>query len=199
MRKISASDITLFLSELAMLLQSNHSCQEALKIIQHGLENQALSQLIVTVHSDVEQGLSLADSLAKYPQYVEPFLVAMLRDEEKLATTLFNIAEYREAMAVSTTHLAHRLRTSLNYFWAVLPILLILMAPLLFLFITLVFAVVTKIVVGSFPSVDQSALTLSEVFVTYWWLFSGSALIVGGWLWIQRHSVSLHIPLLGHL
>jgi type IV pilus assembly protein PilC len=102
-----------------------------------------------------------------------------------LVTTLFKIVEYREAMAVSTTDLARRLRTSLNYFWAVLPILFILVAPLLILFIILVFPVVAKIVVSYFPSVAESALTLSEVFITYWWLFSGSALIVGGWWWIR--------------
>jgi type IV pilus assembly protein PilC len=176
MRNIPASDITQFLSELATLLQSNHSCQEALTIIQYGQDNRALLQFITTVHSNVKQGISLADSLAKYPQYLEPFLVTMLRDEENLVTTLFKIVEYREAIAVSTTDLAHRLRTSLNYFWTVV-------VPLLFLFITLVFI----IVVGDFPS--KSAL----------WLFSGSALIVGGWLWIQRQSVTLHVPLLGRL
>ncbi|OQW88570.1 MAG: hypothetical protein BWK78_08205 [Thiotrichaceae bacterium IS1] len=216
MRNIPASDMTQFLSELATLLQSNHSCQEALTIIQYGQDNQALLQFIATVHSNVKRGHSLADSLARYPQYVEPFLVTMLHDEENLVTTLFKIVEYREAMAVSTTDLADRLRTSLNYFWAILPILLILVTPLLLFFIIFiiqVFPIVAKIVVGFFPAVEQWALTLSEVFVTYWWLFSGSALIVGGsalivggwwwirgWWWIQRQSVTLlHVPLLGRL
>jgi type IV pilus assembly protein PilC len=120
----------------------------------------------------------------------------MLRDEEKLATTLFKIAEYHEAMAVSTTHLAYRLRT-LDYFLVGLPILLILMVLLLICALPAV--VVARIFGGSFPSLMHSVITLSQVFVTYWWLFSGSVLIVGGWLWIQRHSVILHVPLLGRL
>jgi type IV pilus assembly protein PilC len=198
MRNIPSSEITQFLSELATLLQSNHSCQEALKIIQPGQDNRALSQLIATVHSEVEQGLSLADSLAKYPQYVEPFLVTMLRDEEKLATTLFNIAEYREAVEVSTTDLTHRLRTSLSYFLTVLAILLTLIV-LMLIYVIPVFADMFTSLGGNLPSLTQSVLTLSDGFVAYWWLISGSALIVGGWLWTQRQSVILYVPLVGRL
>jgi type IV pilus assembly protein PilC len=198
MRNIPASEITQFLSELATLLRSNHSCQEALKIIQHGLENQALSQLIATVHSDVERGLSLADSLAKYPQYFEPFLVTMLRDEENLATTLFKIAEYREAVAVSTTDLAHRLRTSLSHFVTLFALLLTLMA-LMLVYVVPVFADMFKPFGGNLPFLTQSVLNLSRGFIAYWWLISGSAVIIGGWWWIQRQSVTLHVPLLGRL
>jgi type IV pilus assembly protein PilC len=198
MRNIPASDITQFLSELATLLQSNPSCREALKIIQHGQDNRALSQLIISVHSDVEQGLSLADSLAKYPQYVEPFLVTMLRDEEKLATTLFNIVEYREAMEVSTTDLAHRLRISLSYFVTVLAILLTLMV-LMLMYVIPIFADMFTSLGGHLPSLTQSVFTLANGFVAYWWPISGSVLILSGWLWIQRRSVILHVPLVGHL
>ncbi|OQW88569.1 MAG: hypothetical protein BWK78_08200 [Thiotrichaceae bacterium IS1] len=198
MRKIPASDMTQFLSELATLLQSHRSCREALKIIQYGQDNRALSQLIASVHSDIEQGLSLADSLAKYPQYVEPFLVTMLRDEEKLATTLFKIAEYRETMAVSTTDLAHRLRTSLNHLLTVLAILLTLMVPML-VYVIPVFADMFNGWGGNLPSITQSAVMLSEGFIAYGWLISGSILIVGSWWWIQRRRVILYVPLVGRL
>jgi type IV pilus assembly protein PilC len=198
MRNIPTSEITQFLSELAMLLQSNHSCQEALKIIQHEQDIRAVSHLIATVHRDVEHGLSLADSLAKYPQYLEPFLVTMLRDEENLVTTLFKIVEYREAIAVSTTDLAHRLRTSLNYFLIVLAMCLTLMVPML-VYVIPVYADMFKGRGGYLPSITQSAIMLSEGFIAYGWLISGSILIVGSWWWIQRRSVILYVPLVGRL
>jgi type IV pilus assembly protein PilC len=198
MRNIPTSDITQFLSELATLLQSNRSCREALKIIQYGQDNRALSQLITRLLHDVEQGLSLADSLAKYPQYLEPFLVTMLRDEENLATTLFKIAEYREAMEVSTTDLAHRLRIFLGYFGTVLAILLTLMV-LMFIYVIPVFVDMFTSFGGRLPSLTQSVFTLANGFVAYRWPISGSVLILSGWLWIQRRSVILYIPLVGRL
>jgi type IV pilus assembly protein PilC len=122
----------------------------------------------------------------------------MLRDEEKLATTLFKIAEYHEAMAVSTTHLAYRLRTALSHFVTIFAILLTLMVPIL-VYVIPVYADMFKSLGGNLPSITQSAVMLSEGFIAYGWLISGSILIVGSWWWIQRRRVILYVPLVGRL
>lgn len=122
----------------------------------------------------------------------------MLRDEEKLATTLFNIAEYREAMEVSMTDLTHRLRTSLNYFLGVLVILLSLIVLMLG-YIVPAFEEILAVLRGNLPSITQSLIMLSRGFVAYWWLISSGMLLLGVGLWVQRKRVILHVPLIGHL
>jgi type IV pilus assembly protein PilC len=177
-------DATEFISELALLLGSEMSCAEALETIAQAQENFTIRSLVNTIHTDVKQGITLADSLAKYPQYFEPFLVDIVRSGEQknsLAETLTDIAEYREKLTTSAGDLTNRLMLAFIY-----PVTLLFIVLLfLFFMFTLVVPTFTDLFAsfgGELPALTARIIYLSEVVTVYWWLIIAILLLLGGLL-----------------
>lgn len=183
-----STEITAFFSELALLLENDISCAEALEVIQQAQENSTLSSFLSKMSTDVKQGSSLADSLAKHPTYIEPFLVDVIRageQEKRLAETLTEIANYREKLTVSADDLTHRLLFALIY-PTVLLFIVLLFSFFMFIFVVPTFADLFSSFGGELPSLTNQIVYLSEVFSTYWWLIAILILVLG-WLIVQEY------------
>jgi len=195
-------NITEFIGELALLLESGISCSDALKIVQPGQEKPQIRKLIGNILNDVENGMSLADSFAKYPRYFEPFLVEMLHSEEgeeqNQTATLANIAKYRESMEVDSIDLTKKIAFSSIYFLALLFIMVILTTVLL-VYVVPVFAGMFSSFGGELPSLTQLIINISNFFIAYWLFIVAGILILGGLIWAGWQNVTLYIPLFGHL
>jgi type IV pilus assembly protein PilC len=196
-------NITDFIGELALLLESGISCGDALKIVQQEQENPAMQKLIAAIITDIENDMSLADSFAKYPHYFEPFLVEMLQsggnEEPKQTATLVKIAKYREYMDVDAADLTKKIAYSSTYilflflvFFALTTILIVYVVP--------VFADMFSSFGGELPGLTQFVVDLSDFFVASWLFIMGGMLIVGGLIWMKWwQTVTLYIPLFGRL
>jgi len=193
-------NITEFIGELALLLESGISCSDALKIVQPGQEKPQIRKLIGDIINDVENGMSLADSFAKYPRYFEPFLVEMLHSEEgeEQTATLAKIAKYRESMEVDSIDLTKKIAFSSIYFLALLFIMVILTTVLL-VYVVPVFADMFSSFGGELPSLTQLIINLSDFLIAYWLFIVGSVLIFGGLMFAGWQNVTLYIPLFAHL
>jgi len=204
--KILAADMTDLLSQLALLQESGISYQEALQVIQEGQEKPDMQRLIAAIQSDLHQGQTLAESLARYPQYIEPFLVEALRQgeqQDRQLAILNNIIEYREY--ISVFDLTGELKRALIYPATVLFVALLSIIVML-IYVIPVFADMFKSFGGQLPALTAFFVDLSDWVVHNW--LSGIIILVGIriYIWIanKRKSrfiawIQLHIPLLGKL
>jgi len=192
MKKILPVEISQFISELAILLESGISIDNALEIVQQEQEKPAMYKLITDIQSKLANGMSLADTWAKYPQYFEPFLVEQLKQGENLATTLAKIAEYRETMEASEIDLIKEMEFPLAYLMTVVVIFLMVS-----IYVIPVFADMYEAFGFHLPALTEFFIALSEFIVRYWWLILGCGLGLGMLLRLKWDKVKLYLPLLG--
>ncbi len=189
MTAITSTNITEFISELALLLESGISCKEALQIVRQ--ENSVLQKLIDKISIDIENRMSLADSLAKYPRYFEPFLVDILRDNGE--TSLTRIAQYRETMDINAKSLTKKIFMSSIYMIFLIFITLIV-ATVALIYVIPVFADMFASFGGELPILTQLVLNLSDFFVAYWPFITGGMLVLVGLILVNWQHLTLYIP-----
>jgi type IV pilus assembly protein PilC len=196
MNKILPIDVTQLISELAMLLESGISTAQALKIVQQGQEKPAMHKLIGAIQTDIENGMSLAESWSKYPQYFEPFLTERLRQNENQTITLAQIADYRETMDESEMDLIQEMGYPFGYL-IIVTVAVLIVSTILLNFVIPVFADMFKSSGSELPAQTLFFIKLSDLLIANWWLILGGALSLGLLLWIKWQSVKLYIPLFG--
>ncbi|MFK5969361.1 MAG: type II secretion system F family protein [Candidatus Marithrix sp.] len=189
MATITSVNITDFISELALLLESGISCNEALKIIRQ--ENSVLQKLIDKISADLENGSSLADSFAKYPQYFEPFLVDLIQDNGE--TNLTKIAQYRETLDVDATALTKKILMSSAYLISLVCITIIIIS-LSLIYVVPVFANMFTSFGGELPGLTQSVMNLSSFFVANWLFITIGIIIFCGLILMNWQLLTLYIP-----
>jgi type IV pilus assembly protein PilC len=200
-RYFLSKNITQFLSELALLLETDISTVEALNIVQQDQEEPAMHRLIGAIQTDVENGMSLAESWAKYPQYFEPFLVEILREGERqnqLRATLNKLVDYRESMGVTESDLSKRILASSIYFWVVFAIMFIV-ASILLIYVVPVFADMFSSFGGELPILTQLVVSLSDFLAAYWIPILIVFLGLVAFMLVKLDSVKLYSPVFGHL
>ena len=200
-KKILPIDITQFISEFALLLESGISTIEALDIVQQEQEKPAMHNLISAIHTDVKSGMSLAESWTKYPQYFEPFLVDILREAEQqnnLRATLMKLAEYRESMDVNDTELTQIIIASSSYIWAIFVVCL-LVAAILLIYVIPVFADMFASFGGELPALTQLIVVLSDFFVANWILVFIALIGLVVLMRVKWDSLKIYSPVFGSL
>lgn len=199
MKPSLSTNITEFIEELALLLESGISDSDALKIVQQGQENPVIQQLIKDIINDVENKMSLADSFAKYPHYFEPFIVEMLsQNKETQTTTLMKIAKYRQSMEIDGIELTKKIVSSSAHTISLLVIFLVIISFML-IYVIPVFADMFDSFGSKLPVLTQLAVNLSDFFVAYWFFIMGSLAILIGISWMKWQMVKLYLPLFGEL
>lgn len=187
-------EISQFLSELALLLESDISCREALQLIQQEQESFLIRRLSAGIQADIEKGLSLADSFARHPRYFEPFIVDMLREGESLSTTLAKIADYRESLDITEDDLTSKIALSSIYFFAVIFIVFF-MTSVIFIYVVPIFSEMFATFGAELPVMTQLLVKIAD----FVWLFIGVFLILSALLWIKRRSIIFYLPLFGKI
>lgn len=193
MKPILSIDITQFISELALLMETGISIKKALEIVQIEPEKPAMYKLIAAIQADIQNGMELADSWAKYPQYFEPFLVDSLRNQ---AITLSQFAAYRESLTEPENDLIQELRYSLSYFM-VMTLLFLAISSLLLIYVIPSFSMMYHEIGASLPIITIFVINISDFCVEYRWLILLLLLGLGLLLRFQWYRVKLYLPLFG--
>ncbi|MCK5717622.1 MAG: type II secretion system F family protein [Thiomargarita sp.] len=191
MKKILPVDITQFISELGMLMESGISIKNALNIIQIEQEHPAINTLITAFKRKCDNGMSLAEILADYPQYFESFLVEKLKQSENMALTLNRIASYRHTIAANDKKNNTDMGISLFYVMKFL-IMFVVTFIIMMTFVTPIFNFIFIIFEIKIPMLFVWELTFSDLF----FMFMGG-LLISFLLRKKWHTLKLHLPLLG--
>lgn len=189
--KLSQKDLTLFTSELAVLLESGLPLDKSLMVLMDLTEdNEGLTKLISRVLEKVKGGSSLADALErrksgnrKRGAIFTKFYLNMIRAGEaggSLGEVLTRLSEYLER----SQELKDTVSTALIY----PAILLIMSLASLFVMLTFVVPQFTEMFESAgkaLPISTRIVVGLAEWLQSYWWVLVGSIVFVSGYMNFQ--------------
>jgi general secretion pathway protein F len=97
---VKKTEITSFTRQIATLLKSGIPLAEALGVLVDQMDNQRFKAQLSEVRTQVNEGSSLGDALAKYPRLFDELYVSMVRSGEiagNLDEVLVRLADFLEA------------------------------------------------------------------------------------------------------
>lgn len=207
LRGISLRELALMSRQFATMVNSGLSLVRALGILEQQTSNPKLRRILAQVRSDVEQGRTLADSMAKHPQAFSSLYVNMVRAGEAggvLDDVLQRLATFLEKEYT----LRQKIKSAMVY-----PVILAVVATLALLFMT-VFIIPQFVVfyreldVGDLPVPTQILMWASLMIRSFWYIWVPAlALAAYGFArWIRTPAgkawwdrTKLRLPLFGPL
>ncbi len=206
-KKITAKDIAVFSRQLATMMSAGVPLVQSFEIVGRGHENPKMQQLILDIKAEVEAGNTLADSLAKHPDYFDELYVALVRAGEAagiLETLLDKIATYKEKIEA----IKGKIKKALFYPAAVM-VMAFVVTCVLMIFVIPQFAALFKDFGAELPGMTVMVINMSDFFVAYWWAVFG---VIGGVFFglsaLKKKSaafrrlidrVSLKMPIIGDI
>ena len=167
-RRITQEDITVFTRQLATMMKAGLPLMQAFEIVARGHSNPSMTEMLMQVRADVEQGSALGKSFAKYPKYFDRFYCNLIAAGEAggvLESLLDKLAVYKE----KTQAIKKKVKTALTY-----PISIIVVAiALIFVMMRWVlpeFGKVYESMGAKLPDLTQIVMDISKIFVEYGWL-----------------------------
>ncbi|MBN1844252.1 MAG: type II secretion system F family protein [Sedimentisphaerales bacterium] len=165
-RRISKRDVESFTRELANLLAAGVSLSRSLNILSREASNPAAKKQWSEVRDSVSEGMSLADSLAKWPKSFPPIYIAMVRAGETggfLDLVLGQIAQFRSR----EQDLKGKVKAALVY-----PIILAVLATMILIFLLTFFIPRFSSIFaefgGSLPDLTRAIVAASKAITKYW-------------------------------
>lgn len=174
--RINVETIALATRQLATLLQSGVPMIESLRALVEQVDNEALKRILSQVRADVNEGLSLADAMAKHKCFSNVY-VNMVRAGESsgaLELVLERLADFTEGQS----RLQSKVLGALTY-----PIVMMVVAFLLVLILmTTVVPKITALFKSAkvqLPFMTRMLIATSSFLASYWWLVIILMVLVG--------------------
>ncbi len=169
--RLSKKDIEMFTREISNLLASGLPLSRTLKILSRESEKPAAKELWTQVHDSVANGVSLADTLSRWPKYFPSIYVAMVQAGETggfLELVLGQIADFR----AQEQDLKSRVQSALIY-----PMVLMVLAVFILLFLLIYFiprfSSIFNEFGGTLPPLTEGIVAASTFVMKYWVLIVG--------------------------
>ena len=150
---------------------------QAFEIVARGHSNPSMTEMLMQVRADVEQGSALGKSFAKYPKYFDRFYCNLIAAGETggvLESLLDKLAVYKE----KTQAIKKKVKTALTY-----PISIVVVAVVL-IFVMMrwvlpAFKEVYSNMGAELPGMTQTVMSISDFFVEYGWIMIIAAIGIG--------------------
>ncbi|CAN5182295.1 type II secretion system F family protein [soil metagenome] len=181
-KKFGFKDLVFFTRQLSSMLVSGLTLMQALSILRNQVQNPAMQIVLEGVIADVQEGQTLSQAIAKYPDIFTPTFVSLIRAGEAsglLDKILLRLADNLEKQQ----KLQATIKGALTYpiivivlMFAVVSVLMIFVIPQLtslYTSMNIELPLSTKIVVG-----------ISNLFTKYWYIMIGVA--VGSYLYYRK-------------
>lgn len=204
---INPKDIAVFARQLATMMQAGLPIVQALDIMAQSAEKVAMKELVGTVKTDVESGLTLADAMDKHRKYFDELFVNLVRageDSGSLELVLDRIAVYKE----KSESLKGKIKKALFYPIAVVVVAFIVTAILL-IFVIPQFQELFEGFGATLPAFTLFVIGISKAFKEHWyWIFGSIGLAIFLFVYVKRRSdrfnhfldqLILKVPIFGPL
>jgi type IV pilus assembly protein PilC len=177
--KPDASDIAIFARQIATMMQAGVPLVQSFEIIGQGNDKPTMQKLILGIKTEVEGGMSLAETLSKYPLYFDPLFINLVNAGEQsgsLESMLDKLATYKE----KTEALKAKVKKALFYPIAVLAVAFIVTIILL-VFVVPQFQELFESFGADLPALTVFVIKLSEFMQSWWYVIAGC---IGGAIWL---------------
>jgi type IV pilus assembly protein PilC len=169
--KIQPADIAIFARQMSTMMSAGVPLVQSFEIIGEGNDNQSMQKMIMGIKSEVEGGVSLAESLAKQPLYFDQLFVNLVNAGEQsgaLETMLDKLATYKE----KTEALKAKVKKALFYPIAVMVVAFIVTVILL-VFVVPQFEELFDSFGADLPALTQFVIDLSAFMQQWWYVIAG--------------------------
>ncbi|HJQ27228.1 MAG TPA: type II secretion system F family protein [Blastocatellia bacterium] len=207
--KVKHKDLALFTRQFSVMLDAGLPLVQCLEILGQQQENKAFQKIIFQVRSDVEAGMTLADSMAKHPRVFESLYTNMVAAGETggiLDIILQRLSTYLEKMV----KLKSDVKSALVYPIAVIIISIIVISIIMIVVIP-AFKNIFEGLLGpgeKLPWLTEFVVSISSFLAGFWWLIAIVAAIFvfsmkawyktdGGQHFID--GMILRLPILGQI
>lgn len=204
-KRITQEDITVFTRQLATMMKAGLPLMQAFEIVARGHSNPSMTQMLMQVRADVEQGSALGKSFSKYPKYFDRFYCNLVSAGETggvLEGLLDKLAVYKE----KTQAIKKKVKTALTYPIAIMVVAVALIFVMM-MFVLPAFGEVYSSMGAELPSLTQIVMSMSKFFVKYGWVMIVAIILAGFGLYklhqkspaFQKRvdSIMLRLPIFG--
>ncbi len=206
-QRIRPREIAVFTRQLATMMRAGVPLLQAFDIVGRGNTNPSVAKLLNDIRTDVETGTSLSAAFRKFPLHFSP-LYCNLIEAGEAAGILDTILERLSVYLEKTEALKSKIRSALMYPTAVMVVAFVVVSVIM-IFVIPAFKEVFTSFGADLPAPTLFVISLSELFVKFWWLMFGG-IAAGIYFWIQalrrsermQHAVdrlSLRLPIFGNL
>lgn len=204
--RVGVADVALVTRQLATLLGSGITLINALSAIVDQVESESFKKIFGQIKTEVNEGSSLADSMAKHPKVFSHLYVSMVRAGEAsgaLDTVLVRLADFTEAQA----QLKSKVMSAMLY-----PIIMLGVGSII---MVILFVVVIPRITKIFDQVKAELPLQTKVLIAVadlikgWWFLLFPAIGLGIWLFFRWKksekgrpkwdAFSLKAPLFGNV
>jgi len=203
---VSTTDLANMTRQLASLIKAHVPIIESLTAMVDQIDSTKLKKILLTVRQQVNEGKSLADGFALFPQVFDRVYVNMVRAGEssgRLDTVLLRLADFSE----NRVKLKNKVVGALTY-----PIIMVVIASLVMaLILVKVIPAITGIFIDmgqELPTPTKILIFISDFLQSYIWIIVFSILATA--LLIERYiktesgaykkdRLLLDVPILGRL
>jgi type IV pilus assembly protein PilC len=163
--KIKPRDVSIFTRQFATMIDAGLPIVQSLDVLAQQTENKPFRNTIRSIKQELEGGLTLAESLKKYPKIFDELYVSMIAAGEAggvLTTILNRIAMFMEKSA----KLKKKVKGAMIYPCTIVAVAVIVVAILL-LYVIPVFAELYGGMGRALPAPTQITINISNAFRAY--------------------------------
>ncbi|MGH2636655.1 MAG: type II secretion system F family protein [Actinomycetota bacterium] len=171
--RVKLKQIAIFCRQFATMVNSGLPILRALSILGDQTESKELSKVLLAARTDVEQGSSLSNALAKHPKAFNNLFISMVKAGEAggvLDEVLLELADQIE----KEVELKRKIKSAMTYPVVVVCLVALILTAML-LFVVPQFETIFANLGGELPLPTKILLAVSDAVRTYWW-----AVILGG-------------------
>jgi type IV pilus assembly protein PilC len=121
-QKVGRKDVLFFVRQMATLLKAGVPLIASLNSINEQTKNPVFKSALSTISKDINAGVSLSDSLAKFPEIFDDFFVSMTKVGES-AGILDSVLERLSQLLSQEVEIRSRIKSAMTY-----PVLLVFVA-----------------------------------------------------------------------
>ncbi|HGH0043487.1 TPA: type 4 pilus assembly protein PilG [Neisseria meningitidis] len=189
-RKITQEDITVFTRQLSTMIKAGLPLMQAFEIVAHGHGNPSMTEMLMEIRGEVEQGSSLSRAFSNHPKYFDRFycnLVAAGETGGVLESLLDKLAIYKE----KTQAIRKKVKTALTYPISVIAVAIGLVFVMM-IFVLPAFKEVYANMGAELPALTQTVMDMSDFFVSYGWMvLIALGFAIYGFLKLKARSIKI--------
>lgn len=189
-RKITQEDITVFTRQLSTMIKAGLPLMQAFEIVARGHGNPSMTEMLMEIRGEVEQGRSLSRAFSNHPKYFDRFycnLVAAGETGGVLESLLDKLAIYKE----KTQAIRKKVKTALTYPVSVIAVAIGLVFVMM-IFVLPAFKEVYANMGAELPALTQTVMDMSDFFVSYGWMvLIALGFAIYGFLKLKARSIKI--------
>jgi len=170
--KANDKDISIFFRQLATMINAGLPLVQCFELAERGAEKKAMVKLLGDVRQSLEDGNPLGETMRKFPDEFDRLTCALVEAGEQggiLDSILLRLCTYKE----KALSLKAKIKSAMVYPIAILVVSFIVTA-ILMIFVIPVFGEMFADFGADLPMPTQIAISISNVFVAYWYLIIGT-------------------------